>query len=71
MSIYYFGLKRTAMFASTRLLGRFKQKLVNIGQIITNESGNMELLLKKLRKAEQDGFFDLEKTENRKGFNEE
>lgn len=38
----------------------FKQKLVNIGQIITNESGNMELLLRSLKKSEEEGELDID-----------
>lgn len=43
------------------ILTLFKQKLVNIGQIITNESGNMKLLLEKLKRAEEEGDFDFGK----------
>lgn len=40
----------------------FKQKLVNIGQIITNESGNMKLLLDRIKRAEEEGGLDFDKT---------
>lgn len=38
----------------------FKQKLVNIGQIITNEEGNMKLLLDRVKRAEEEGGFDID-----------
>lgn len=45
----------------------FKQKLVNIGQIITNEDGNMKILLQRLKRSEDDGDFSFDSS--RRGSN--
>ena len=47
----------------------FKQKLVNIGQIITNEDGNMKLLLERIKRAEELGDFDPSQTRGDSGGN--
>jgi hypothetical protein len=45
----------------------FKQKLVNIGQIITNEQGNMKLLLERVRRSEEFSDVDIDRISENTG----